>query len=216
MLLGSPPDMVRGHSLRKTDPAAVCGGRITKDIIRYGFRKGNKNFLKKVKKGVRVLNFSRGALVDTDAMLAALADGTVAAYATDFPDDALLGVENVIAIPHLGASTPESEDNCAVMAAEELKDYIENGNIRNAVNFPNISMARGADTRICLAHRNIPNTIGSFTQVCGEAGINIENMLSKSRGDWAYTILDVTGDVTEDVREKLAALSPVVRARVIK
>ena len=168
--------------------------------------------LKKVKKGVRVLNFSRGALVDTDAMLAALADGTVAAYATDFPDDALLGVENVIAIPHLGASTPESEDNCAVMAAEELKDYIENGNIRNAVNFPNISMARGADTRICLAHRNIPNTIGSFTQVCGEAGINIENMLSKSRGDWAYTILDVTGDVTEDVREKLAALSPVVRA----
>jgi len=172
--------------------------------------------LKKVKKGVRVLNFSRGALVDTDAMLAALADGTVAAYATDFPDDALLGVENVIAIPHLGASTPESEDNCAVMAAEELKDYIENGNIRNAVNFPNISMARGADTRICLAHRNIPNTIGSFTQVCGEAGINIENMLSKSRGDWAYTILDVTGDVTEDVREKLAALSPVVRARVIK
>lgn len=103
-----------------------------------------------------------------------------------------------------------------MMAAEELKDYIENGNIRNAVNFPNISMARGADTRICLAHRNIPNTIGSFTQVCGEAGINIENMLSKSRGDWAYTILDVTGDVTEDVREKLAALSPVVRARVIK
>ena len=172
--------------------------------------------LKKVKKGVRVLNFSRGALVDTDAMLTALADGTVAAYATDFPDDALLGVENVIAIPHLGASTPESEDNCAVMAVEELKDYIENGNIQNAVNFPNISMARGADTRICLAHRNIPNTIGSFTQVCGEAGINIENMLSKSRGDWAYTILDVTGDVTEDVREKLAALSPVVRARVIR
>ena len=169
-----------------------------------------------MKNGVRVLNFSRGALVDTDAMLAALADGTVAAYATDFPDDALFGVENVIAIPHLGASTPESEDNCAVMAAEELKDYIENGNIRNAVNFPYISMARGADTRICLAHRNIPNTIGSFTQVCGEAGINIENMLSKSRGDWAYTILDVTGDVTEDVREKLAALSPVVRARVIK
>ena len=101
--------------------------------------------LKKVKKGVRVLNFSRGALVDTDAMLAALADGTVAAYATDFPDDALLGVENVIAIPHLGASTPESEDNCAVMAAEELKDYIENGNIQNAVNLPNISMARGAE-----------------------------------------------------------------------
>ena len=137
-------------------------------------------------------------------------------YMTDFPSEDILGRPGIVCTPHLGASTPQSEDNCAVMAAEELKDYIENGNIRNAVNFPYISMALGADTRICLAHRNIPNTIGSFTQVCGEAGINIENMLSKSRGDWAYTILDVTGDVTEDVREKLAALSPVVRARVIK
>ena len=166
--------------------------------------------------GVRILNFSRGELVNNADMKEALASGKVAAYVVDFPCEEVLGMEGAIVLPHLGASTPESEDNCAVMAAEELKDYIENGNIRNAVNFPYISMARGADTRICLAHRNIPNTIGSFTQVCGEAGINIENMLSKSRGDWAYTILDVTGDVTEDVREKLAALSPVVRARVIK
>lgn len=168
--------------------------------------------LKKVKKGVRVLNFSRGGARRYRRDVGGACRRHRCRVCDGLPDDALLGVENVIAIPHLGASTPESEDNCAVMAAEELKDYIENGNIRNAVNFPNISMARGADTRICLAHRNIPNTIGSFTQVCGEAGINIENMLSKSRGDWAYTILDVTGDVTEDVREKLAALSPVVRA----
>ena len=204
-------DIVKPASVDEILKSAITFGHAALNDSTRGLA-GADGF-EKSEKGVRVLNFSRGALVDTDAMLAALADGTVAAYATDFPDDALLGVENVIAIPHLGASTPESEDNCAVMAAEELKDYIENGNIRNAVNFPNISMARGADTRICLAHRNIPNTIGSFTQVCGEAGINSENMLSKSRGDWAYTILDVTGDVTEDVREKLAALSPVVRAK---
>ena len=181
----------------------------TKDTI-------NTQTLALCKDGVKILNYARGELVNTAALLEAMDNGKVSGYMTDFPSEDILGRPGIVCTPHLGASTPESEDNCAVMAAEELKDYIENSNIRNAVNFPNISMARGADTRICLAHRNIPNTIGSFTQVCGEAGINIENMLSKSRGDWAYTILDVTGDVTEDVREKLAALSPVVRARVIK
>lgn len=171
--------------------------------------------LKKAKPGVRILNFSRGELVDTAAILPALESGHVAAYATDFPDDALIGVENVLAIPHLGASTPESEDNCAVMAVDQLKDYIENGNIKNSVNFPAISMARDAQTRICIAHRNIPNTIGSFTALCGEANINIENMLSKSRGDWAYTILDVSNDVSPELLQKLEALDPVVRVRAI-
>lgn len=172
--------------------------------------------LKKTKNGVRILNFSRGELVDTAALLSALSDGRVAAYATDFPDDALLCTENVLALPHLGASTPESEDNCAVMAADELIDYLENGNITNSVNFPAISMPRGTETRICLVHRNLPNTISSFTALCGEKHINIENMLSKSRGDWAYTLLDVMGDVHEDLPEALAALEPVVRARVIR
>ena len=171
--------------------------------------------LAKMKNGVRILNFSRGELVDTAAILPALESGHVAAYATDFPDDALIGVENVLAIPHLGASTPESEDNCAVMAVDQIKDYLENGNITNSVNFPAISMPRDSHPRISIAHRNIPNTIGSFAAVCGEENINIENMLSKSRGDWAYTILDVSGDVTPELAEKLEALEPVVRARII-
>jgi len=171
--------------------------------------------LVKMKNGVRILNFSRGELVDTAAILPALADGKVAAYATDFPDDPLIGVENVLAIPHLGASTPESEDNCAVMAVDQMKEYLENGNITNSVNFPAISMPRSGHVRICIAHRNIPNTIGSFAAVCGEENINIENMLSKSRGDWAYTILDVSGNICPTITEKLNALDAVVRARVI-
>ena len=172
--------------------------------------------LSKMKKGVRILNFSRGELVDTAALLPALAEGKVAAYATDFPDDALIGVENVLAIPHLGASTPESEDNCAVMAVDQIKDYLENGNIVNSVNFPAISLPREGHTRICIAHRNVPNTIGTFTAVCGEENINIENMLSKSRGDWAYTIMDASGDICPTIIDKLNALDVVVRARLVK
>ena len=157
----------------------------------------NGESLQKMKDGVRILNFARGALVDTDALLEALGQGKVAAYATDFPADAMLGVEGVVALPHLGASTPESEDNCAVMAVDQMKDYLENGNILNAVNLPSISMAREPGTRrICVIHRNVPNTIAMFAATCGDAGINIENMQSKSRGEYAYTILDVSGELS--------------------
>ena len=172
--------------------------------------------LQKMKDGVRILNFARGGLVDSPALLDALASGKVAAYATDFPDDNMIGVENILAIPHLGASTPESEDNCAVMAVDQLKDYLENGNILNSVNLPNLSMARDSGTtRLCLIHKNVPNTIAMFAAACGEAGMNIENMQSKSRGEYAYTILDVSGDVTPAAADTLRALDPIVKVRVL-
>ena len=172
--------------------------------------------LQKMKDGVRIFNFARGGLVDSPALLDALASGKVTAYATDFPDDSMIGVENIVAIPHLGASTPESEDNCAVMAVDQLKDYLENGNILNSVNLPNISMARdNGKTRLCLIHKNVPNTIAMFAAACGEAGINIENMQSKSRGEYAYTILDVSGEVTPAAADTLRALDPIVKVRVL-
>ncbi len=173
--------------------------------------------LAKMKDGVRILNFARGGLVDSAALLEALKSGKAAAYATDFPDDSLIGKENIIAIPHLGASTPESEENCAVMAVDELKEYLETGNIHNSVNMPAISMAREPGTkRICLIHRNIPNTIAVLAAACGGAGINIENMQSKSRGEYAYTILDVSGETQEKAVEALKALEPIIRVRTIE
>ncbi len=176
----------------------------------------NGETLGKMKDGVRLLNFARGGLVDTDALLAALAQGKVAAYATDFPADAMIGVENIVAIPHLGASTPESEDNCARMAVDQLKDYLENGNILNSVNLPSVSMAREPGTRrVCLIHKNVPNTIAMLAAACGEAGINIENMQSKSRGEYAYTILDVSGELTKDAVDSLRQMEPMIKARVI-
>lgn len=177
----------------------------------------NEDSIQKMKGGVRILNFARGALVDAPALLEALEKGKVAAYATDFPTDSMLGTEGIVALPHLGASTPESEDNCAVMAVDQIKDYLENGNILNSVNLPSISMAREAGTkRICIIHKNVPNTIALFASTCGEAGINIENMQSKSKGEYAYTILDVSGDLSPAAVDALRALEPIVKVRVIQ
>ena len=177
----------------------------------------NGDSIQKMKDGVRILNFARGALVDSPALLEALEKGKVAAYATDFPTDSMLGTEGIVALPHLGASTPESEDNCAVMAVDQIKDYLENGNILNSVNLPSISMAREAGTkRICIIHKNVPNTIALFASTCGEAGINVENMQSKSKGEYAYTILDVSGDLSPAAVDALRALEPIVKVRVIQ
>ncbi len=167
-----------------------------------------------MKDGVRVLNFSRDGLVNSADMLTALADGKVAAYVVDFPTEEMLGVEHVIAIPHLGASTPESEDNCAVMAADELMDYLENGNIKNSVNYPDVSAPRAAAHRVCVLHRNEPAIINAFTALFAEAGINIEALINKSKKNYAYTILDV--DACPDATEaKLEALEGVIRVRLV-
>lgn len=170
----------------------------------------------KMKDDVRILNFARGELVDSAALLSGLSAGKVAAYATDFPSDDLIGIENVIAIPHLGASTPESEDNCAEMAVDEIKEYLECGNIKNSVNLPDLSMPRDTGSRICIIHRNVPHTISTLTSVCGNAGLNIENMLSKSRGSYAYTILDVSGEVSEEAVQSINQIEEVIRVRVLK
>jgi len=168
-----------------------------------------------MKDGVRLINLARGELINSEAVVKAIAEGKVAKYVTDFADDVVLGVENVIVLPHLGASTPESEDNCAVMAAEELIEYIENGNIKNSVNLPNASM-NAVGTKICIIHKNVPTTIASITTAVGNEGINIENMVNASKKDFAYTMLDVTGDVPPTVEGKINAVDGVIRVRVIK
>ena len=169
----------------------------------------------KMKDGVRLLNFARGGLVSAKDVLSALKSGKIASYATDFPEECLLGAENVIAVPHLGASTPESEDNCARMAADELIDYLENGNIRHSVNLPDVAMPRNGYTRICLFHKNVPNVISKLSGVLASAGINIENMQSKAKREYAYVMLDVTGEVSGETAGHLERLPEIVRARVI-
>ncbi|MEE1006110.1 MAG: phosphoglycerate dehydrogenase [Acutalibacteraceae bacterium] len=175
----------------------------------------NKDAIAKMKDGVRILNFARGGLVNNDDIKAALESGKVAAYVTDFPSDEVLGVDGVIAIPHLGASTPESEDNCAGMAAKELIDYIENGNIVNSVNLPEITMPRSGENRVCVIHKNIPNMLTAITGIFAGDNINIENLLNKSRGDYAYTMLDIGAAETQAVAEKIGFIDGVIRVRVI-
>ncbi len=168
-----------------------------------------------MKDGVRLINLARGELINSEAVVKAIADGKVAKYVTDFADDVVLGVENIIVLPHLGASTPESEDNCAVMAANELIDYIENGNIRNSVNLPNASM-NATGTKVCVIHKNVPSLISAITKAVGDEGLNIENMVNASKKDFAYTMMDVIGDVTDAVANDIKAIDGIIRVRVIK
>lgn len=176
----------------------------------------NSDAIASMKDGVRILNFARGELVDTASILAALESGKVSCYVTDFPNADVIGAKNVVALPHLGASTPESEDNCAVMAANELIDYIENGNIKNSVNLPNAEM-NATGEKICIIHKNVPDTISKITSVLGSNGVNIENMLSNSKKDHAYTMIDATGkDIDADIQNKIAAVENVIRVRIIK
>ncbi|MBR0283368.1 MAG: phosphoglycerate dehydrogenase [Oscillibacter sp.] len=168
-----------------------------------------------MKPGVRFINLARGEIVDDRAMLSALDNGKVSVYVTDFPTNQLLTSPHVIAMPHLGASTPESEKNCAIMAVDELKDYLENGNIRNSVNMPSVWMERSGAMRICVIHRNIPSMLANITALLSKDGVNVENLSNKSRGDYAYTMVDMAAAVEQSVIEHLQALPNVIRVRVI-
>ena len=177
----------------------------------------NGQTIGQMKDGVIVLNFARDLLVDDDAMAAALETGKVRRYVTDFPNPKSVAMKNVIAIPHLGASTEESEDNCAKMAVEELMDYLENGNIRNSVNYPNCDMGVcRAASRVAVLHLNVPNMIGQITGILASGNVNISDMTNKSRDKYAYTLLDLESPAEEDIVEKLKAIKGVLRVRVIK
>ena len=170
----------------------------------------------KMKGDVRIINLARNGLVDEEALIPALESGRVAAYVTDFPDNRIANATGVIALPHLGASTPESEDNCAIMAAHELQDYLENGNITNSVNMPAVSMERSGEARICVIHHNIPNTLAQITSIVSGAGMNVENLANKSRKDYAYTMLDVNGKVADAMVEQIKGIEGVIRVRVMQ
>lgn len=181
----------------------------TKNII-------NKDSIAMMKDGVKIANLARADLVNADDLKAALASGKISAYVTDFPTPEVIGVDGVVAIPHLGASTEESEDNCAVMAALELDEYIRLGNIKNSVNFPNVSVPFAGGSRVCLCHDNVPDMISKISGTFSGQGINIENLTDQTRGDNAYAIVDVNADIPETVITALKAIKGVNRVRVIK
>jgi D-3-phosphoglycerate dehydrogenase len=175
----------------------------------------NRDKFALMKKGVRIVNLARGGLVKNADLLEALKAGAVGCYVTDFPDDDLLDVPNLIPIPHLGASTPEAEDNCAVMAVEQVRDFLESGNVKNSVNFPACALPVMGRNRIVVANANVPNMVGQITTVLAADKINIVNMMNKSAGQLAYNIIDIDGDVAEAQVEKLFKIEGVIAARLI-
>ncbi len=176
----------------------------------------DQDALSLMKKGVVCLNFARNVLVEEEAMVDALVSGHVKHYVTDFPTPQIVGVKGAIVIPHLGASTEESEDNCAVMAASQIKNYLENGNIKNSVNYPDCDMGlRGNNTRILLLHHNVPNMIGQFTKILADDNMNIADLTNKSKGKYAYTMIDIDSAVSENVIKDLGTVKEVLRIRVI-
>jgi D-3-phosphoglycerate dehydrogenase len=175
----------------------------------------NKDTLGLMKSNAKILNFAREEIVSTDDMVAALDAGTIAGYISDFPAPALLGRKDVLLMPHIGASTEEAEENCAVMAADQLMDFLENGNIRNSVNYPPTKMARNGGTRITFTNSNVPKVLGSVLSILADAELNVVDMVNKSRGEIAYNIIDVEGDVSDLVTSQIAGVEGVMRLRML-
>lgn len=175
----------------------------------------NKEKFDVMKKGIRIINLARGGLVSNKDLLEAIDAGIVSCYVTDFPEDELLGVEEIIAIPHLGASTPESEENCAVMAVNQMKAYLETGMIRNSINFPDCDMLPTDKTRIITVHCNIPSMIGQMTTILAANKINISDMLTRHKDGIGYNVIDIEGDLTDDVIEKIRSIDGVKTVRVV-
>ena len=201
------------HTVTSLDEIYAQCDYITLHVPLVGDTKGmiNDASIAKMKDGVRLLNFARDGLVVSSDIIKGLESGKIGAYVTDFATDDLLCVDGVVAMPHLGASTPESEDNCAIMAADEVKQYLELGNVKNSVNFPNVSMPRSGDTRFCVFHQNAPKVIAKLLEAIGG---NVENMENKSRGDYAYTIIDATAP-NADAQAKIEAVEGIIRLRVL-
>ena len=168
-----------------------------------------------MKDGAVIINFAREGIVDDAAVSAAIKSGKLYGYVCDFPSNLLKNHERVITLPHLGASTAEAEDNCAIMVAEQVRDFLENGNIKNAVNFPDVVVPREAAHRLIVANANVPNMLGQISETLGEAKLNIHDMVNRSRGELAYTVADLDAPVPESVRQKLAAIPGVLMTRVV-
>ncbi len=176
----------------------------------------NAERLKRMKDGVVLMNFARDGIIDDQAVIDALDAGKVYAYVSDFPSNLLKDHPRVVTLPHLGASTREAEDNCAIMAAEQVKDYLQNGNVRNSVNFPKVYMKRNGGCRLTVANENIPNMLGQISSVLAESGHNILDMINKSKGDLAYTLVDVEGEIAQDCVERIRSIKGVLSVRVLR
>lgn len=181
----------------------------TRDLI-------NAEAISKMKDGVRIINYARGEVVNEDAIIDALNSGKVARYVADFPTERLVKTKNTVLTPHLGGTTVEAESNCARMAAMAIDEYIKNGNIKNSVNLPNVSMERGGKSRICMFHKNIPGMLSNITPVFSKEGINVANMINKSKGDFAYSMFDVDSDVADSSIQELANIEGVIKVRYLK
>ncbi len=205
------------HSAASYDEIYANSDYITLHVPATKDTKGmiNAETIAKMRDGVRIINLSRADLVDADAMVEAIESGKVAAYVTDFPTPKTMGVKGIINIPHLGASTEESEDNCAVMAAKELDEFLTTGNIKNSVNYPSVSIPHTGASRICIAHKNIANVLSSITSIVSAEGINIENLSNGSKGDFAYTIVEMGVKVPENIIPKIEKVEGVIRVRVL-